>query len=302
MKKIISVIALGILLTLIGCLNNKNVQLTPIITPSEIILTITGTPNMVSIPTAKISSSPIPLPIIPTLKNSSDYVLNLLKTNNNCFIPCIWGIKPGITEIISAQQFFQSFGWKTGSFTNSNLTIFETGKDINPDLNIRIEIYYGNGIVKTISLGIGGKNPVGADYYSVANIIAKYGKPSQVWVGLEGGEILNPSQIGVDTLLYYENINVLIQYHGIAKSIRDEYHFCPSLPDLMQKKTGAINIYAGSKIGDPYPNNLVSPFGLSWHNFKTSEVALGMSSEQIYEIIVEKQGLGCFDTPKSVWP
>ena len=197
----------------------------------------------------------------------------------------------------TAIQFFQSLGWKGGYQYTSPFPIYFTGKDVDPNIVIRNELVGDNNILKNISLIIGAKNPAENDYFTLYHILLNNGIPSQMWMVLQGGEVLNPVQTGLDLFLYYEPQNFIIHFVVTAVLQSSVYHFCPSRPDLQIQRTGSVNLYAGPKGANTSFTDTVAPFGgVSTKGWKAVDEGLGIDLSTFYQKMIDSHGDACFDT------
>ena len=67
------------------------------------------TPENTSSPTDFPPPTWTPLPTMDFLARNTE-IVRLMSTNNDCRLPCWWGIMPGVTSWQEAQQFFETFG------------------------------------------------------------------------------------------------------------------------------------------------------------------------------------------------
>src|ERR1043165_3960884 len=94
------------------------VTMTPLMRPTE---DITASPSPTPNP-PRLTSMPSPLPtLLP--KEKENYLLDVVKTNGNCKLPCFLGIQPGISvwedirKIEAPLYFRESYGPDTGDST-----------------------------------------------------------------------------------------------------------------------------------------------------------------------------------------
>jgi hypothetical protein len=198
-----------------------------------------------------------------------------------------------------ALQFFQSLGWRGEYFetTSKKIPVFETRKNISSDLTIDISFFDEGGIVHRLGLSLGRKNPSGTSYYALKNIIKVLGEPSQVLLELEsGGESgTNLPQGYVYLYLFYERLNVLIQYPRIAYRNGAGYRFCMA-------QTESSSVYVGVPGEATTPRDLAWPIGPRMSAAKPIEIALEVDVDHFYRTIVKSGDAACFFTPDSVWP
>lgn len=123
-------------------------------------------PTASPVPSPSATTTPILLPSTPTLQptmdeaNTKALILEFLKTNGNCKLPCFWGITPGETTLDEVKRFIENLGWKGDeyhTFISPDDTLYATLHTVD-DNAIGIMIYPQNGLVDTISSGFGGRN------------------------------------------------------------------------------------------------------------------------------------------------
>lgn len=113
---------------------------------------------------------------------SLEYLVN---TNNNCNLPCFWGIKPGITNWTDAMVLFQQLGVKGAlGISPNNYEYFTIKVDID-EVSLLIDIYRKGDIVGAILLTIANKPPLtgfhpGIESYSLKKTFLNLGPPSDL--------------------------------------------------------------------------------------------------------------------------
>lgn len=113
---------------------------------------------------------------------SLEYLVN---TNNNCNLPCFWGIKPGLTNWADAMALFEQLG-VIGALGTSpdNYEYFTTKVDVE-EVSLLMDIYRKDDIVGAIFLTIANKPPLtgfhpGIENYSLKTTFLDLGLPSDL--------------------------------------------------------------------------------------------------------------------------
>ena len=295
------------------------------VSPSSMAPTFTvlpsNTPPALEKPTASpvlspsATTTPIPLPPSPTLQpsldeaNTKEIILELLKTNGSCKLPCFWGITPGETTLDEAKRFFDHLGW-TGddyqAFIPPDETFYETGRDVDGH-GIGIMIYPQNGLAETIHSGFGGRNfKTLMPYYTIEQVLSSEGVPSQVYVSLATGlEVSTPKITDYNLDVFYQESQILVIYGGSAIKIGDAYKICPGNPNQgnpnVPEDEGSISLFLGVPGNELTPEELMNPFG-QFGSPLTIDKVFGISPEEFYKKMTQSKEPACFLTPRSIWP
>ncbi len=216
---------------------------TPLATITPTSLT-TATFTSVPKPTRTRVSRPTPGP---TLTNDEEQtlVLNLLKENGGCRLPCWWGFTPGETAWTTAERFFLSHGKKIGEYANSQVTVHGVDFYIpNHGSQINQDYYTANGDVIDI-ITVRAVPPVrdeklaygdaqlAKDWgpYLLPRMLITYGQPSEVFLETFTGTP-DGGQPPFSLLLYYPEKGILVRYYGPAEEEGKTLRVCPSQADI----------------------------------------------------------------------
>ncbi len=169
-------------------------------------VTITKTFQPTRTPTFE--PSPTPLPTwtpIPTLntQDAHDYVNKLMETNGECeFLPCWWGIIPGKTTWMEADQFLSSFMTDINTLRNDLYGVtFEENKD-KPRLVAYAIIKVDKNIVQTIKSIL---------IIPFSDFLDLNGKPTEVWLRVDPESINEKAPFVI--ALYYQK-GFIVSYEG----------------------------------------------------------------------------------------
>jgi hypothetical protein len=239
-----------------------------------------------------------------TSDESEKTVEDFLKNNRECSLPCVWGIKPGQSQFIDVEHFFESLNWQ-GNTLNE---IYYAGKDLQkPALSIRAGIYPSGGTVEKFHIAIGGNDFITKiGYFAFRNVLEVLGKPSDIliFIGTDP-DVLEPVETSFEILLYYHDENILFEYAGTAVKVMDGYRVCPSDPEAestqIDSTAGYVSIYTGLDNEETTVQELVRPFWILPKYYLSIEQALGINIDQFYEKVTRTTGNVCFDSPLASW-
>lgn len=241
---------------------------------------------------------------IPTLSPEENKVRiqELLISNGNCDLPCVWGFIPGGTSEYEIQTFFQKLGWTVTKYNEVDYT----GKDFESLMDIDFGFVIQDGILTNLSFGAAGPNYQSIEHaYKLKDVLIELGAPSQIWINLALQlEIDEPAFTASDVFLYYHDLGLLLHYGGSAFRIGDGYRFCPTdylsgNPENPQHQ-GAVSIQTGIPELNNSPEDLVAPFGL-FGGMLPIQQALMIDEEEFTQTILDSDQSACFITPIEVW-
>ena len=279
-------------------------------TPTPTIRPVSITPTVTFPPTTTQSITPTAITPTPTVRPTLDlyasdlYVVNYLKNNGDCALPCVWGIVPGKTEFEHGIETFGYLGWK-GSIYNQ--TTYYTGKDLLDSTHINIGLYQENDVIQNIIFSFTHKMYALLDqYYSIRNILSTYGVPSQIWINISSRGEVETIHAGFDIFLFYEEAGILAKYPGVAPLMGGKYQICPNHPNSgalnSESFEGSVVIYLGEAGKNLTPKDLAQPFD-KFGELLTIEQALGFGADIFYkQIINPTNGQTCFYLERSIWP
>jgi hypothetical protein len=271
-----------------------------------------NTPNLETIiPSSTYMHINTPIPpsqtLMPTIApdQRQQYVLDLLKNNANCQLPCWWGFNPGITQWTDVNNFYSSIGLDPEK--NKNTFLYKVHLNIQ-NINIATVYIINNGVIVAISTGgVQSKDhkiTLGeADYlevfanYLLPKILSDFGMPQEIWARTfpgapEGGPI--PFYI----LLNYFKRGISIIYNGFIQDLGDHYSMCP--------QRAGIDLFIWSpEVSDPIivadlrDNAFIRQDDFS--RFLQLYEATGWSIEEFYQTFKNPQNQLCLTTKPDIW-
>ncbi len=272
---------------------------------------VSPTPAQQSTLTATLSSTSTPLPtltatLLPTLTplptlpaaEAKSQVVELLKTNKGCKLPCFWGIIPGLTSWDETKNFLDSFSSQseTLNFTKSpgffgDFYFTHDGKAI---VDLHLSMVVKNNLIQEISV-----MDFDVPSYHLAGFLSNNGTPDQVWlrtysqVSYGGGDVV-PFLI----YLFYKDAQMIIAYgYGQGTVSGDQIQGCidgsPSL--YIWSLDRPLTFQEAGKLGGYLqPNDKV---------LEISDATQGkMDANKFFETFKEPSVVPCFQTPKNLWP
>lgn len=171
-------------------------------TRTEITTTqaVTGTPTPENTPTPEILPTMTYMPPLPQ-DEAQAKIIELLRDNGGCRLPCFWGLTPGISSVQSANALLYSLF--AAREDGSSTTIREDDLIVEPGVMVMPYKNFGKqDIVQFIRVGFSVHEdreyyesfPYAFDspfysqyfeYYTLASLLSNYGKPANVYINFE---------------------------------------------------------------------------------------------------------------------
>jgi hypothetical protein len=248
---------------------------------------------------------------------SETSMINLLRTNNGCELPCWWGLTPGKTDSQATHSFLDTF--QTISITNifdqygGYVRWFITEDDLI--LDVSISIFYTRPQPDTLKalhvttevnreIAEGGfeviwENPLHEQYlsaYTLPEILSTYGQPNNVLVwGNRGWSVFS-------LVLDYSDQGFVVRYSAPLESSGEIFLGCMSKsytslhlwdPDLEYSWAEGISKTTG---GEPEEidslNQLYLPI----------EEATLLTLDEFFQAYKNVNNTTCLETPIDLWP
>lgn len=266
--------------------------------PSEV------TPPVITLEvTSKAASSLTPTPIA-TLTNEQkqERLVELMRENGGCELPCWWGIMPNVSTVEMAQNVLvvNGFQWNQD---------YSSGMRVANDFGVFLKLNVEESIVQSLnvrgdyltdtedSLAYSQAFAQGWQRNSINALLEQHGMPTRVF-------IFTPFRADPGTgpayhlLLFFEDLGIEIDYTGSAEQLNGtHYRACPDLSDIWQ-----IHLFlyqpgdVTNVIETVLPTENISYIGeanevyelISW------EQATGTALESFYESFLTEQS-PCFE-------
>lgn len=292
-------------------------------TPTQVEPTQTGTPTPSSTPTLRPPTS-TPKPTL-SANEAKSLLLNLLRVNGDCALPCIWGITPGETVMEALDPFMARFN--KGPTVSGSVALQVNQFDdvggvhlsfIEEGLNFGIDFsYYKAGSKLTqlvLSAGVRERTPKeGAifgsprfnqllQYYTLPQILSTYGQPHQVLVAPFHDDPDYPPApwIPFSLVLYYPERGILVEYLGPRETKGERYMGCPHKAHVHVTGWNVQLKYALEEVVSRISGRGINELNTDY--FKSVEEATSISLDRFYEEFKDPQNSICLETPISMWP
>ena len=279
----------------------ETLEPTPIST-STLTITLVPSPTAISFTATPVTPVPTWLP-----REQEAYLLDLIETNNNCRLPCLFGIQPGISTWEEIRSVESPFYFRKVYLPDSNgfLYLHSYVKDKFPHLEIAFS--GSRRLIKYIAAAeyiFLPDNPryssamaKAAQAYFLPNILAQYGMPSRILLKAQGQ--LGPNSGNqAELLLFYDHLGFGIHYFYINVVTQDQensiLHTCPRDDHLESfrlylqapdDRTPLQKIAATPIGGSFFPYSLLRPL----------EDVTTLSIEDFYHRFTSSRIKDCFD-------
>ncbi len=303
---------------------------TPTTLPANNQLTPKPTQTRIPIPTEIPTRTALPtVTAISTLqaKAASAEILRLLSSpNDTCTFPCWWGLIPGQTRIVDAQNYLNSFRALSGASSfdaQGGHTYLYLPQSNNSYLAIHLEFkgnYVFDWLQVSIYRNINVTHPTGeATYeiswndpklaeitkpYSLSQVLSTYGQPAEVLVFTYQVAMLNrPHPLSL--VVFYPERGFMIEYvtdityEGAAPNLNLKN--CPSLAYPYFGFWTPTEEITLKDVASWIPGYQLNKDWLNSGKFKTLEEATGMSIEEFYALYTNDES-ACITTPAEIWP
>lgn len=297
-------------LFLISCAPNKvqsptNVPetLEPTLTPTSTI-TSTPIPSPTAIPFTATPVTPVPtwLP-----QEQEAYLLNLIETNNHCRLPCLFGIRPGISTWEEIRSVEAPLYFRKAYIPDSQgfLYFHSHVKDKIPHLETAFSgswrlIEHIIAAEYIFLPGDPGYSPAmakAAQAYFLSNILAQYGRPSRILIKAQR-QFETGSGDQAELLLLYDRLGIGIHYFYIDVVTQAQnnpiLHTCPR-DDHLER----FRLYLQTPVDrTPLEKMTTTPVGGSFFPFsllQPLEDMTALSIEDFYRSFKSSQTKACLD-------
>lgn len=252
-------------------------------------------------PTVTISVTPLPTLVsspgatsVPILdKQAAELrIAELMRTNNNCAVPCFWGISPGITDVSQALNYLQPISNKKLKMPiDAKMYDFWGRYLYNQDM-IKVDVgFHAIGQdIENLKVKVGGlqdERVTTEDWLAFRpdSLLKRYGAPERVGIVMGQGP---EGRLGYEMILLYPSQRMYIKYSGNQLVILPQkiIHACPLL------------------------NNNISDFELDLGKYDESILTEGaditqlttMSMQKFYQVMLMKPAEACFDLDYGQYP
>jgi hypothetical protein len=244
------------------------------------------------------------LPIL-SVTDSQNELISLLHSNGDCSFPCFWEFIPGETKMGSYSSFRNRF-----EKISSGLRLVLQRDDLQLSVEATAQGGYKGDpdIVKWFDVNMAAFQKKGAEekkvygnpdysevfqYYSLQNLLSKYGLPDQVYVVLDTG--LSDMGLGEDLYLLsieYPNDGWMAVFEMPLQQKEASFWGCPS--------DALVNLRFWSPADKP-SGAFYGGFGGTDKSYLfTIEEATGMTVEEFYQKFKDPANTTCLETPSDI--
>lgn len=263
----------------------------PSATPSP-----SGTTAFLPQPTA--TATLTPMPTLPP-EEAETLILELLKNNAECSLPCWWGLLPGETSWGEAQNFLATFASeidRSGPFNQPLYTVYvPVSEEVDPSARLVYVFRVHDGVIEMIRVVF----PL--DYvqgHTLSEILNTYNKPEEIW--LRTFDRSRDMTLPFDLVLFYPQQGFMIRFRDNAEldgeTVRGCFQNTEYPPELWLSSPNQQTSFSEAA------TNAIS-FGLDEEKeYLPLEDAASIDVETFFNQFSQPDNLDCLKTPASLWP
>jgi hypothetical protein len=277
-------------------------------------------PNAFDTPTP--SSIPTTVPTLP-VEDARKRLLDLLASNGDCRLPCLWGITPGKSSYLEARSILLPLSSvaETVYFDYTSSPV----DDISPlyvegdlRLHTRVAYVYGNDRIVNYIIFRALEERLGNDeygnrialelifdsptfmkriqYYSLSHVLTEQGMPASVMIQASGWGIYSLELDAMDLVFLYPDQGIWVHYimPSHFKQI-DVEAGCPANAHI------EMNLFPSGNPDSFYSLLDQTDWGMTKYGYKPLEEATSMSVKEFYETFRNPTDR-CIETPANLWP
>lgn len=269
--------------------------------------TVTNTP----LPTAALTNTPTL-----SAEDARQNMLVLLANNRGCRLPCLWGITPGASHFLRAQEILMPLSniAETAIFDSS---YFGGGILIHIDegyrFNVSVSYLYKNDIVNRINFRTSEENLAKKDeygnqikipvfdsqafkkrteYYSLSHLLSKEGMPDTVLIqssGLPVGGGMDIAVLYPDQGIWANYSMIIISNNGVIKRA------CPANSHI------EMELFPPGDPASFFSLLDATDWGVTKNGYMPLEKATSLTLEEFYQAFRNPTDK-CIETPARLWP
>lgn len=288
--------------------------------PSSTFIDKTNTPIDIEYPVQE--STKVSTPTIHTLtqatKDDYTYLINLLKNNGDCSLPCFWGITPGKSKFEEARQILlplneisDSLNLNPIGVSNFNMVYKEI--DLGVHLNLNFNTSSNNDVVNWVSLTSWALRELSQGnfedinnsvlyeqllrIYSMPNILTAYGEPTTILLRTNS-ELPSQGKGDFNVLLLYYDKGILAHYKMPMEVHESNIVGCP--------ENSTIELFLVDPVGIESANDLLEiysdPYKFEdiYGHYKPINEATSLSLSEFVKIFSGFSS-NCIETPAYYW-
>jgi hypothetical protein len=324
-QKNINMVGLMFIFFVVGCSRAQ----TPFILPQESVVGIPTSdmsasiilPTQTASPTSALPLNPTLTPrprptitITPTLGPTLTFdernarLIELLETNGGCELPCIWGIMPGETEWQEAFQLLFPLGQSGFEIPRGRNLIYSFEyQNHQEEFTLPVGMYVVNGIVDMAheQLVVYENSPLLDqfwEHFSLRSLLIENGIPSRVGVILTTTEYYWPNNTYFTMWLFYDEEDILIIYYDIATRVDTVYRICPNQLHIERLAPLQFSFWTQSPGNERHLEDAYFTYTGGIPDYLLLQDAVGVGTNEFYDLIISGESEACFETPRDIWP
>ncbi len=283
------------ILILVGCIEEPSTVTTTsqpasiptntaIVMATETLLpTVTSTPIFTAIPRQPINT--------PSEKEKDKIALELLKTNNDCELPCWWGIIPNQTRWSDAEVFLKPFSSIYERQPPNEWFVYDVNTSLPIEFSevsaVRAVFAAKEGVVKEIEV-----DSFDINTYQLSSFIKRFGVPSQVLISTYSSDYGMPkNQVPLSINLYYPEKGINALYGTTATVNGSQIYGC-------LERSPIIFLWS------PQEHTRSVDYIIGWDKHHIAyldvEQAIGLDVQEFYQKYVNSD-TRCLQTPTNLW-
>lgn len=235
-----------------------------------------------------------------------EQIIGLLKPGQNCRLPCVLGVTPGVSVLADVDRLFSTAGAKSARAELSDGSLLYVSSDLVPvrhgyylELSVRDDPVAGR--TRNVHLwfpGVYEQEALAADFaaYSPERVLEEYGSPNRIWLSLVSRD---PGEV-YSIFFFYDDVGFVTVYSATARSSDSSVSFCPAAHDTHRFFDLEIAAQApGTET--PLERLLELDPTMELPYIRSLEDASGLAPHELFEGVLAEGDSYCFETPKAVW-
>ncbi|HKZ55601.1 MAG TPA: hypothetical protein VJ123_08995 [Anaerolineales bacterium] len=298
------------------------------ITPSQTVAP--STPTETPFPIASLTPTQKPLTstaqTVLSAEEAKSLMLDLLQSNGNCRLPCLWGVTPGEAGTQTLEAFMAQLG---NAITTNEDTVLHVDRFANTggvdlsyyeddsDFRISFSYYMAGDRVSQLALSTDAtkiwpeEGQVFGDsdfnqllqYYALPHVLSEYGRPAQVLIAPfpDDPDYPSPEWIPFSVVLYYPDKGILVEYLSPRETKGDQYVGCPHKAHVYATVWNPQHKPALSEIVTKLSGQGINELNVDY--FKSVEDATTTDLDSFFEEFKDARAdSACLETSVSIWP
>lgn len=260
----------------------------PIVSPTITLVLSTNTPDFSAYKTR-------------VAQQDQEKINELLMTNADCDLPCLWGIKPGLTPLAEVDKLMKELGAFGSVLENQKFQFpdgslaryvgfdrFHSSESLDIAFGVQDNIIQSIRIERNVTIKEESVSRIYWSAYSLNHIFEKYGKPDRIWVQ-NYPPIRASDRKAIRIFIFYDELKSLMIY-SLFVPITEPMRICTTFEDGQISRFNLYLVAPSQEITlDEYAGSVLD--GLEYTS--SIEEATDLSVSNFYEVLLS--GNGCFE-------